>query len=133
MSNLNNQNQEEENYSKDFENKDDFKDLLENLEIKNIDIKTSNELVSNGIENLTGKIFDYISRSKPIIASCYRKSDILGILNYTTCGMLVSSLNDFELFLKKVRANYFYSKINNINDFSTKEQSDKLVQLLKLL
>jgi hypothetical protein len=52
MSNLNNQNQEEENYSKDFENKDDFKDLLENLEIKNIDIKTSNELVSNGIENL---------------------------------------------------------------------------------
>jgi hypothetical protein len=87
----------------------------------------------NGIENLTGKIFDYMSKSKPIIASCHRKSDILGILNYTTCGMLVSSLNDFELFLKKVRANYFYSKINNINEFSTKEQSDKLVQLLKLL
>lgn len=51
MSNLNNQNQEEENYSKDFENKDDFKDLLGNLEIKNIDIKTSNELVFNEIDN----------------------------------------------------------------------------------
>lgn len=86
-----------------------------------------------GVENLTGKLFDYMSRSKPIIASCNKKSDIVKVLDHTTCGMLVSSLNDFELFLKNVRANYFYSKLKNIKYFSTKEQSKKLIELIKQL
>lgn len=86
-----------------------------------------------GVENLTGKLFDYMSRSKPIIASCNKKSDIVKVLNHTTCGMPVFSLNDFELFLKKVHANYFYSKPKNLEFFSTKEQSKKFIELIKKL
>lgn len=86
-----------------------------------------------GVENLTGKMFDYMSRSKPIIASCNKKSDIVEVLNYTTCGMSVFSLNDFELFLKKAHANYFYSKPKNLEFFSTKEQSKKFIELIKKL
>jgi len=84
-----------------------------------------------GFENLTGKLFDYMSKSKPIIASCSKKSDIVGILNHVTCGMCVVSLKDFELFLEKVRANYFYSKPKNLKFYSTREQSKKLIESIK--
>lgn len=63
MSNTNNQNYEEENYSKDFENQDDFKNLLENLDIQNIDIKTSNEVISNANENSNNAYGQHLSNN----------------------------------------------------------------------
>lgn len=87
----------------------------------------------NGNENLTGKLFDYMEKSKPIIASCNVKSDIIGVLNYTTCGMLVSTSNDFKIFLKRLNGKYFFSKKNKIKFFSTKEQTNLLVKLLNKL
>ena len=67
MSNTNNQNYEEENYLKDFENQDDFKHLLENLDIQNIDIKTSNEVISNAYEYSNNAYGQHLSNNAAFV------------------------------------------------------------------
>ena len=57
-----------------------------------------------GNENLTGKIFEYLHGTKPIVVSCHKDSDIVTLLQETNAGRLIGTVDDFEKFLKEKRS-----------------------------
>ncbi len=81
----------------------------------------------NGNENITGKIFEYMNESKPIIASCNKNSDINKIIKFSNTGMIINDQNDLLKFFKS----NFLVKKNNINFYSQKNQYKLLKKTLK--
>ncbi len=55
-------------------------------------------LHSNGNENVTGKIFEYLSYNKPIMAHCNKDSDIGNILKMTNSGKIVTNFKEIRTF-----------------------------------
>lgn len=84
------------------------------------------DLTEEGNENLTGKIFEYISSKKAIIASCNENSDIKKLLDKTKVGTLISNENDFEDF---INTNLLWD-IREINFYSRKIQFEKFLKVL---
>ncbi len=85
------------------------------------------DLSEEGNENLTGKLFEYLSSTKPIVVSCNKKSDIVRLINETNSGFLIENINDFEVFLNDKK----FLNIEKINEYSREFQFKKLIKVLK--
>ena len=85
------------------------------------------DISENGNENITGKIFEYLSYNKPILAYCNKKSNISEILELTGSGNIINDKKDLELFFKST----FYFNFQNIKKFTRSYQFEKLLSLLK--
>jgi hypothetical protein len=80
------------------------------------------DLTSNGNENLTGKIFEYLYSQKPIMVSCHRGSDIVKLLDDTNAGNLISTTDDFQSFLLAER----FLCVEACNFYTREKQYDLL-------
>ena len=78
-------------------------------------------------ENLTGKIFEYISLKKPILASCHKNSDIVKLLEKTKAGALISNENNFKDFINTTSV----WDISEINFFSRRIQFEEFLKVLE--
>ena len=50
---------------------------------------------STAAENIPAKLFEYLGVRKKIIADCYKKSDVVDIINATRCGAHVANFQEF--------------------------------------
>lgn len=85
------------------------------------------DLSEKGNENLTGKIFEYLSSKKLIMASCNINSDINWVLNETNAGMVIRDIDDCKTFFSEQRI----VNVEKINFFTREVQFNELLKVIK--
>jgi hypothetical protein len=83
--------------------------------------------------NLTGKLFEYLSSCRPILAIAHPESEIKSILNHTKAGELLTSKEEIKHFIKqRIKEKEEYGGCSlNLNEkitlqYSRKAQFEKL-------
>lgn len=61
-------------------------------------------LDASASENIPAKIYEYLGARKPVIADCYKHSDLVKILEETNCGAHISTYSDFAGLLDSENA-----------------------------
>jgi glycosyltransferase involved in cell wall biosynthesis len=89
---------------------------------------------------LSGKIFEYIGASKPVLALAMRGNELDYLIKETGCGIIVSNVNEIKSVLTTWLHEYenegkitsFYDpKMDNINKYTRREQARKVAELLE--
>ncbi len=88
-----------------------------------------NNIKEKGI--VTGKLFEYIGRLKPILAITYPDGEVASILKKTELGLVLTTPNDIVTYLYKS-----FKKKKNLNKeaiifFSRKTQNQNLIKILE--
>lgn len=80
-------------------------DAIRNLKDKTDIFILLEDILPQGKENVTGKVFEYLVEQKPIIASCHPESDIHCVLENTGAGKIMTSFTECENFLLTIMDN----------------------------
>ena len=101
------------------------KEELEKVKLKANILLLLEDQNPEGDENLTGKIYEYITLKKPIIASCSPTSDIVKLLNKTNIGSHVDNTSKLFEFLNETRivSGKNVSYFSSINQFKRLEST----------
>ena len=96
-----------------------------------------NVIKSEGI--LTGKLFEYLTAKRPILAIAPKKGDLSEILKNTNAGVVVD-FNDEEKLISEIKKLYQQYKARNlkvdsknIEQYHRKELTKKLSEIIKSL
>ena len=95
--------------------------------------------VENNKGILTGKLFEYLTAKRPILAIGPEKGDLASILNETNAGVVIDFNNEEKLKLavtknyQKYKENKLIVDSKNIQKYHRKELTNKLASLLKSL
>lgn len=86
---------------------------------------------SAGDENLTGKVYEYISSKKPIIVSCSPTSDIVRLVDSTNTGMNIRNKEMLHEFLTSTRIS-LHQKLKKYSSISQFEKLEKTLRNVKI-
>lgn len=95
-----------------------------------------NDIAAKG--NLTGKLFEYLSSYRPILAIAHPESEIKQVLNHTKAGELLISKQEIKYFIsekmkEKCRGHLFNPNKENTLQYSRDSQFKFLYDKLKSL
>jgi len=80
---------------------------------------------------LTGKFFEYLYAKKPILFIGYKYSEINEILELTNSGVNLNDVDEIENFLLQLLNGKKQFKFSNIENFSRKNQTKKLIEIIE--
>ena len=102
--------------------------------MKNSDILTVLENPNpEGNENLTGKIFDYIPKRRPILAFCNKYSDIGNILRLTNSGSIVTNSESLDMFFETFIQNTYSLNKKGLRTLTSSYRAKKIIEFGKIL
>lgn len=93
--------------------------------------------VQNSAGILTGKLFEYLTAKRPILALGPEKGDLNDILTHTNAGVVINHSNEAQLLTEIIRLYQQYKngtltvKSRNIEQYHRKNLTEKLAVIIK--